>query len=216
MGNTRVAAVAGAMAAALLAAGCGPGGAGTGSAPAPVSGTPAASGPAAPASTTGPFGRRAVYDEIMAVVTAAELRGSGTPGIGGPTPGRTAPAPTPTTEKERVAERAMACSAVWATYARPADGTGDRFDEAITDLRWRGWSAGEPREEKIGDKGDTMRSVALRKRGWTLNATHQVMREMVTGDNLLFIATEDACMKRFTARELELLEEGPGREGEQP
>jgi hypothetical protein len=155
-----------------------------------------------------------VYDEIMAVVTAAKLPGSHTPGIGGPTPGRTAPAPS--TEKGRVAERAMACSAVWATYARPADRTGDRFDEAITDLRWRGWSAGEPREEKIGDKGDTMRSVALTKRGWTLNATHQVMREMVTGDNLLFIATEDACMKRFTARELELLEEGPDRGGEQP
>ncbi|MFE0737929.1 hypothetical protein [Streptomyces sp. NPDC058855] len=202
MGNTRVAAVAGAMAAALLAAGCGPGGAGTGSATAPASAAPAASGPAAPASTTGPFGRRAVYDEIEAVVTAAKLPGFEMSQFIESSPSRSATAPA--TEKERVVRRAMACTASWSTWAGPLDGTKEGFDKAVHDLRSRGWAAGKP-EEETEDTGDVVLRVWLTKRGWTMGAMRRVMRDGAAADNIVFFATEDACMDRFTDEERDLL-----------
>lgn len=213
MGNTRVAAVAGAMAAALLAAGCGPGGAGTGSAPAPVSGTPAASGPAPAtpaasvpatpaASATGPFGRRAVYDEISAVVTEVKLPGFEIPQFDDSRRSRSATAPA--AEKERVVDRAMACSVMWGSPSSPVDVVGDGFDKAVAALRWRGWTAGEP-EEEARDDGSTLQRVLLTNRGWSMVAGRHVMGEDVPVETIIFLAREDVCMEQFSDRELDLL-----------
>ncbi|MER7619887.1 hypothetical protein [Streptomyces sp. NPDC126503] len=200
MGNTRVTAVAGAMAAALLAAGCGPGGSSTGAAPS--SRAPAASVFATPASTTGPFGQRAVYDEIAAVATAAKLPGFEIPQFDDSSPSRSATAPA--TEKERVVRRAMACSAIWGSLPSPVDLVGDGFDKAVADFRWRGWTVGEP-EEETRDDGATVQRVILTNRGWTMVAGRHVLGEDVPVETLLFLAREDVCMEQFTDRELDLL-----------
>ncbi|MFE5712531.1 hypothetical protein ACFQ7J_17195 [Streptomyces sp. NPDC056501] len=206
MRNTRWAAVAGAMAATLLATGCG-GGSGTG-------GTAASATPATSVAATTPvvFDQRAVYEEIMAVAVAAELPDTHLPGIGGPASG---PSPTPSTEEERLEERGMSCTAAWSVAVPPGDRVRDEYDKVVDTLIWKGWTAGKPHEEKAGGKRgtDTIVRVTLKKRGWTLIANYNAMGGGVLGEILFFMATEDTCMEQFTEEELDRLF---SKGGEQP
>ncbi len=197
MRNTRWVAVAGAMAATLLATGCG-GGTGTG-------GTASSAIPTTSVAATTPtvFDQRAVYDEIIKVAIAAELPDTQLPGIGGPDSG---PSPTPSTEEQRLQERGMACTAAWSAAVPPGDRTRDGFDKVVDTLIWKGWTAGKP-EEKVGGKrsDDIIVRVTLKKRGWTLIASYNAMGGGSMGEILFFMATEDVCMEQFTEEELDQL-----------
>ncbi|MGA5194714.1 hypothetical protein [Streptomyces exfoliatus] len=186
---TRWAAVAGAAAAALLAAGCGPG--------------------AKPEA----FGRQTAHAEITAAVEGAGLPESGTPGVGGPTPTESAPGPTPTTERERVAARMAACSAGWQYVGPLVEGSRGGFDKAVAALVGEKWVQEQRQVEKLDDKGSTMVGVTLKKRGWTMLARHHSSRQTLSLEVISLQASEDSCMKQFTEKELDLLD---GGDGEQP
>ncbi|MGA5066150.1 hypothetical protein ACPB9E_20715 [Streptomyces exfoliatus] len=209
MRNTRWVAVAGAMAATLLATGCG-GGTGTG-------GTASSAIPTTSVAATTPtvFDQRAVYDEIMEVAIAAKLPDTDLPGIGGPTSG---PSPSPSTEEERLQERYLSCTASWSGLVPPPEGEGsaggvrDEFEETVDAFVRKGWTAGRPDERKTGDEGDTLVGFTLEKRGWTLAANYKLY-EINGAELLLYMATEDSCMEQFTEEELDRLF---SENGEQP
>ncbi|MFD3537322.1 hypothetical protein [Streptomyces sp. NPDC058664] len=176
--STRWAAVGGAVAVAFLGTGCGAG-----------AGAEA-------------FDREAVHTEIVAAVEGAGLPKSGTPGLGGSTP---TPGPTPSTERERVEERAAACSAAWQYVGPVVDGSRGGFDKAVAALAGERWSQSQRQVEKLDDKGGTMVGVTLEKRGWTLYARHHSARQGLSMDMISFQASEDSCMKQFTEKEMESL-----------
>ncbi|MFF1510814.1 hypothetical protein [Streptomyces sp. NPDC058326] len=179
--GTRWAAVAGVTAVALLGAACGPG---------------------AGAET---FGREAAHTEIVAAVEDAGLPESDLPGFGGPTPTGSAPAPTASTERERVAERAAACSAGWQYIGPVTEGSRGGFDKAVAALAGERWSQSQRQVEKLDDKGGTGVAVTLKKRGWTLYARHHSARQGLSMEMISFQASEDACMARFTDKEWDSL-----------
>ncbi|MEV6198756.1 hypothetical protein AB0M64_02135 [Streptomyces sp. NPDC051771] len=163
------------LAAALLAAGCGS----RGDAPA--------------------FGREAARAEIRAAVADAGLPESELPG-----PGEAAVTATPSTERERVAQRAAACAAGWQYIGPAVDGSLGKYGKALTALEGKGWAAsGERKEVPIGEDG-RLTQVVLKKDGWTLYARHMPSRAL-GADTVSFNATEDACMRQFTEREVGLL-----------
>ncbi|MFD9244087.1 hypothetical protein ACFV0D_19550 [Streptomyces sp. NPDC059556] len=175
------AAVAGATAAVVLGAGCGTG---------------AGGGAAAPA-----FGRETAHAEIVAAVKQAGLPKSDLPGVGGPVPTGSTPRPTPSTDQERLQERALACTASWQYVGPPVDGSRGALEKAVTALVAEDWVQGERQVEKLDDKGGTMLQHTLRKRGWTLYARHTGMRGSMTMEMVSLQATENACMNRFTEQE---------------
>ncbi|MFF3836669.1 hypothetical protein [Streptomyces sp. NPDC001930] len=177
--------VAGATAAVVLGAGCG---AGTGT------------GGGASA-----FGRETAHAEIVAAVEKAGLPKSGLPGIGGPTPTGSTPLPTPSTERERLAERAAACTAAWQYVGPPVDGSRGGLEKAVTALVGKDWVQGERQVEKLDEKGGTMLQITLRKRGWTMYARHTGVQQSLTMEMISLRATENACMNRFTEQEKEAL-----------
>ncbi|WP_030547783.1 hypothetical protein [Streptomyces exfoliatus] len=183
------AAVAGATAAALLAAGCGPG------------------------AKPGAFGRQAAHAEITAAVEGAGLPESDLPGTGGPTPTGSTPEPTPTTERERVAARMAACSTGWQYVGPLVEGSRGDFDKAVAALVGEKWVQDQRQVEKLDDKGSTMVAVTLKKRGWTLFGRHHSAPQTLSLEMISLQASEDSCMKQFTDKELDLLE---GEGGEQP
>ncbi|CAM5546450.1 hypothetical protein GCM10010222_26350 [Streptomyces tanashiensis] len=180
-------AVAGATAAVLLGAGCG---AGTGS----------GEGASAPS-----FGRETAHTEIVAAVEKAGLPKSDLPGIGGPTPTGSTPRPTPSTERERLEERALACTAAWQYAGPPVDGSRGDLEKAVTALVGKGWVQGERQVEKLDEHGGTMLQITLRKRGWVMYARHTGVQQSLTMEMISLHATETACMNRFTEQERKAL-----------
>ncbi|MDX2558610.1 hypothetical protein PV371_02935 [Streptomyces sp. TX20-6-3] len=182
----RWATVAGATAAVVLGAGCGPG-AGT-------------AGGAAAA-----FGRQTAHAEIVAAVKKGGLPKSDLPGIGGPTPSGSTPLPTPSTDRQRLEERAYACTAAWQYVGPPVDGSRGAFEKAVTALVAEGWVQGERQVEKIGVKGGTMLQFTLRKRGWVMYARHAGVSQSLSMEMISLNATETACVDRFTEQEKKAL-----------
>ncbi|MFH9721880.1 hypothetical protein ACH4M4_02790 [Streptomyces sp. NPDC017254] len=190
--DSRWATVAGATAVVLLGAGCGPG---------------AGSGGGGSA-----FGREAAHAEIVAAVEKAGLPKSDLPGLGGATPTGSTPLPTPSTERERLAERAAACTAAWQYIGPPVDGSRGGFDKAVAALVGEEWVQGQRQVEKLDEKGGTLVQVTLRKRGWTMFARHTGVQQSLTMEMISLQATENACMGRFTEQERKSLF---GEDGEQ-
>ncbi|KQX53151.1 hypothetical protein ASE09_08070 [Streptomyces sp. Root66D1] len=174
---------------ALLGAGCGPGTA-----------TPA-------------FGRTAAHDEIVAAVEGAGLPESALPEIGGPTPSGATPRPTPSTDRERAAERAAACSTGWQYIGPVAEGSRAGFDKAVAALTGKRWNQTQRQVEKLDEKGGTSVSVTLDKQGWTMYARHHSARQGLSMDIISFQASENSCMAKLTDKERESL---LGDDGEQP
>ncbi|GHF93556.1 hypothetical protein [Streptomyces zaomyceticus] len=181
--DSRWAKVAGAAAVVLLGAGCGTGSGGGDSA----------------------FGREAAHAEIVAAVEKAGLPKSDLPGIGGPTPTDSTPAPTPSTERERLQERAVACSASWQYLGPPVDGSRPGVEKAVAALVGEDWVQGERQVEKLDEKGGTMLQITLRKRGWVLYARHTGAQQGLGMEMIALHATETACMNRFTEQEQKVL-----------
>ncbi|MET9675681.1 hypothetical protein ABZY68_21680 [Streptomyces sp. NPDC006482] len=171
-----MAAVAGVLAAVLFGAGCGAEGAGSGG-----------------------FGREAAQEEIRAAVA-----GAGLPKSELPEPGAVTPTATPTAERDRIAQRAGACTAAWQYVGPVVEGARGKYDRTVAALAKEGWTAGNRQVEKLDDKGGTSVGVTLKKSGWTLFARHHAPKTMAM-DMVSFQATEDACMSRFSERERELL-----------
>ncbi|ALO08018.1 hypothetical protein AQF52_2423 [Streptomyces venezuelae] len=190
MRGTRWAAVvAGVGAVALLGTGCGAVGAGE------------------KAGSVG-FGREAAQGEIRAAVA-----GAGLPESDLPEPGEASPTASAGSERERLAQRAAACTAAWQYVGPTLDGARGKFDRTLTALVEESWKTGNRQVEKLDEKGGTSVAVTLRKRGWTLMARHHASKTVVM-DVVSFQATEDVCMSRFTERETELLfgdDEGDGK-----
>ncbi|MEU3427215.1 hypothetical protein [Streptomyces gardneri] len=181
MRGTRWAAVAaGAGAVALLGTGCGTVGVGekTGS---------------------GGFGREAAQGEIRAAVA-----GAGLPESGLPETGEASSTASAGSERERLAQRAAACTAAWQYVGPTVDAARGKFDRTLAALVEEGWKTGNRQVEKLDEKGGTSVAVTLRKRGWTLMARHHASKTVVM-DVVSFQATEDVCMSRFTERETKLL-----------
>ncbi|MFD9046488.1 hypothetical protein [Streptomyces zaomyceticus] len=181
--DSRWAKVAGATAVVLLGAGCGTGGGGGDSA----------------------FGRDAAQAEIVAAVEKAGLPESDLPGAGGATPTDATPGPTPSTERERLQERAAACSAAWQYVGPPVDGARPGVEKAVTALVGEDWVQGERQVEKLDEKGGTMLQITLRKRGWVLYARHTGAQQGLGVEIVALHATETACMNRFTEQERKVL-----------
>ncbi|WP_405853357.1 hypothetical protein OG361_12285 [Streptomyces sp. NBC_00090] len=159
------------------------------------------------------FGREAARAEIVAAVAAAGLPESELPGLGAPEPTDSAsPRPTPSTERERLELRVAACAAAWQYMGPVVDGARGKFDATVATLAREGWAAGKRHEEKLDDKGSTTAAVTLKRNGWTLMARHTAGRAAMTMDAVTFHATEDACMRQFGEREMELLF-GDGEQG---
>ncbi|MET9542111.1 hypothetical protein ABZY16_32195 [Streptomyces sp. NPDC006553] len=179
--------VAGTTAAVVLGTGCGAGtgsgGGGSGSA----------------------FGRETVHAEIVAAVEKAGLPKSDLPGVGGPIPTGSTPRPTPSTERERLEERAVACTAAWQYVGPPVVGSRGDLEKAVTALVGKDWVQGERQVEKLDDKGGTMLRITLRKRGWVMYARHTGVQQSLTMEMISLQATENACMNRFTDQEKESL-----------
>ncbi|MEX0171376.1 hypothetical protein [Streptomyces sp. LMG1-1-1.1] len=148
----------------------------------------------------GGFGREAAQAEIRAAVA-----GAGLPKSELPEPGQVTATATPADERERIAQRAAACSAAWQYVGPVADGSRGGFDEAVAALAGERWSQSQRQVEKLDDKGGTMVAVTLKKQGWTLYARHQSTRQGLSMDLISFQASEDSCMARFTAKELDTL-----------
>ncbi|MFD4316657.1 hypothetical protein [Streptomyces sp. NPDC058548] len=184
--------VAGVTAAVVLGAGCG---AGTGAGPRTGGGASA-------------FGRETAHAEIVAAVEKAGLPKSDLPGIGGATPtastGST-PRPTPSTDRQRLEERALACTAAWQYVGPPVDGSRGDLEKAVTALVAEGWVQGERQVEKLDEKGGTMLQFTLRKRGWVMYARHTGVTQSLSMEMISLQATETACMNRFTEQEKESL-----------
>ncbi|MFJ5142593.1 hypothetical protein [Streptomyces sp. NPDC088707] len=181
--------VAGAAAVVVLGAGCGAGnGAGPGG------------GASAPS-----FGREAAHGEIVAAVKKAGLPKSDLPGIGGPTPSGSTPLPTPSTDRQRLQERAHACTAAWQYVGPPVDGSRGDLEKAVTALVAEGWVQGERQVERLDAKGGTMLQFTLRKRGWVMYARHAGVTQSLSMEMISLNATETACMNRFTEKEKEAL-----------
>ncbi|MFB6843088.1 hypothetical protein [Streptomyces sp. NPDC056361] len=180
-----MAAVAGVLAAVLFGAGCGTvgGGAGAGS---------------------GAFDREAAQEEIRTAVA-----GAGLPKSELPEPGSVTPTATPTAERDRIVQRAAACTAAWQYVGPVVEGARGKYDRTVAALVEKGWTAGNRQVEKLDDKGGTSAAVTLKKSGWTLFARHHAPTTMAM-DMVSFQATEDACMSRFSEREMDLL---TGEEG---
>ncbi|MFH8710255.1 hypothetical protein [Streptomyces zaomyceticus] len=181
--DSRWAKVAGATAVVLLGAGCGTGTGGGNSS----------------------FGREAAQAEIVAAVEKAGLPKSDRPGSGGETPTDSTPGPTPSTERERLQERAAACSAAWQYVGPRVDGSRPGVEKAVTVLVGEGWVQGERQVEKLDEKGGTMLQITLRKRGWVLYARHTGARKGPAVEIVGLHATETACMNRFTEQERKIL-----------
>ncbi|MET9727928.1 hypothetical protein [Streptomyces zaomyceticus] len=181
--DSRWAKVAGAAAVVLLGAGCGTGGGGGDSA----------------------FGRDAAQAEIVAAVEKAGLPESDLPGAGGATPTDATPGPAPSTERERLQERAAACSAAWQYVGPPVDGSRPGVEKAVTALVGEDWVQGERQVEKLDEKGGTMLQITLRKRGWVLYARHTGAQQGLGVEIVALHATETACMNRFTEQERKVL-----------
>ncbi|WP_329278270.1 hypothetical protein [Streptomyces sp. NBC_00691] len=178
--------VAGAAAVVVLGAGCGTGTGGGGGASA--------------------FGRETAHAEIVAAVEKAGLPKSDLPGIGGATPtGSTSPRPTPSTERDRLAERAAACTAAWQYIGPPVDGSRAGLEKAVATLVGEDWVQGERQVEKLDDKGGTMLQFTLRKRGWVMYARHAGVTQSLSMEMVSLNATETACMNRFTEQEKKVL-----------
>ncbi|WP_317875242.1 hypothetical protein [Streptomyces sp. SR27] len=175
---------------ALLGAGCGPGAAG------------------APA-----FGRTAAHDEVLAAVDGSGLPESDLPEIGGPAPTGATPRPTPSTARERAAERSAACSTGWQYIGPVAEGSRAGFDKAVAALAGKRWNQTQRQVEKLDEKGGTSVTVTLKKRGWTMNARHHSARQGLSMDIISFQASEDSCMAKLTEKERESL---LGDDGERP
>ncbi|MFE0647382.1 hypothetical protein ACFVZH_02165 [Streptomyces sp. NPDC059534] len=183
--GTRWAAVAGATAVVLLGAGCGTGaGAGGGGSA---------------------FGRETVHAEIVGAVEKAGLPKSDLAGPGGAGGTGSTPRPAPSTERERLEERVTACTAGWQYVGPPVDGSRRDFEEAVDALVGQAWTEGNRQVEKVGEEGDTMVGVTLKKRGWTLLARHHDVKQGLVVDMISLQATEDACMNKFTEQELDSL-----------
>ncbi|WP_306328812.1 hypothetical protein [Streptomyces venezuelae] len=181
------AAVAGATAVVALVAGCGTGaGAGGG------------------ASTASAFGRAQAQAEIVAAVETSGLPKSGRTGVGA-TPSGATPRPTPSTERERLEERAAACAAAWQYLGPPVDGARGAFEKAVTALVGEDWVQGERQVEKLDEKGGSTVQITLRKRGWVLYARHVDSRKSMDLEMVSLQATETACWNRFTAEEQKTL-----------
>lgn len=180
-----MAAVAGVLAAVLFGAGCG------------ADGGERAAG-------AGGFGREAAQVEIR---TAAA--GAGLPKSELPEPGQVS-ATAPADERERLAQRAAACTAAWQYIGPVVDGARGKFDRTVDALVGEGWTAGKRLEEKLDDKGGTHVGLTLKKSGWSLFARHSTSKT-VEMDIISFQASEDACMNGFSEREMDLLY-GEGRE----
>ncbi|MEU7068753.1 hypothetical protein AB0B30_02055 [Streptomyces narbonensis] len=183
--DRRWATVAGATAVVLLGAGCGTGTGAGGEASA--------------------FGRETAHAEIVAAVEQAGLPKSDLPGLGGATLTGSTPSPTPSTERERLAERAAACTAAWRYLGPPVDGSRGDLEKAVTALVGEDWVQGERQVEKLDEKGGTMLQITLRKRGWTMYASHTGVQQSLTMEMISLQATENACMNRFTEQEQESL-----------
>ncbi|MFJ5834872.1 hypothetical protein [Streptomyces sp. NPDC093089] len=168
--------VAGVVAAVLFGAGCGAEGTGAGG-----------------------FGREAAQEEIRAAVA-----GAGLPKSELPEPGSVTPTAAPTAERDRIVQRAAACTAAWQYVGPVVEGARGKYDATVAALGKEGWKAGKPFEEKLDDKGGTSVGVTLKKSGWTLFARHHAPTTMAM-DMVSFQATEDACMSRFSEREMDLL-----------
>lgn len=85
------------------------------------------------------------------------------------------------------------------------DGSLGKYDEALTVLAGKGWTeSGERRALPVGEGDGPLTQVVLKKDGWTLFARHMPSRTP-GADMVSFNATEDACMQRFTEREVGLL-----------
>lgn len=190
--DRRWAKVAGATAVVLLGAGCGTGAGGGASISA--------------------FGREAAHAEIVAAVEQAGLPKSDLPGVGGATPTGSTPRPTPSTERERLAERAAACTAAWQYIGPPVDGSRGDFEKAVTALVGKGWVQGQRQVEKLDEKGGTVLQFTLRKRDWTMLARHAAVQQSMSMDMISLHASENACMNRFTEQEKKTLF---GEDGEQ-
>lgn len=175
------AAVAGATAVVAFATGCG-------------TGTAAGGGASA-------FGRETAQAEIVAAVGKSGLPKSDLPGVGGATPTDSTPRPTPSTERERLQERAAACTAAWQYIGPPVDGSRAGLEKAVTALVAEDWVQGERQVEKLDDKGGTMLQITLRKRGWVMYARHTGAQQSLTMEMISLQATETACMNRFTEQE---------------
>ncbi|WP_328944904.1 hypothetical protein OG259_28870 [Streptomyces sp. NBC_00250] len=189
--DRRWATVAGATAVLLLGAGCGTG---------------AGAGDSA-------FGRETAHAEIVAAVEKSGLPKSDLPGLGGPTPTGSTPGPTPSTERERLAERAAACTAAWQYVGPPVDGSRDGFKKAVAALVGQKWTEGNRQVEKLDEHGGTLTGVTLKKRGWTLYARHTSAQQAMSLEMISLQASEDACMAKFGKRERETLF---GPDAEQP
>ncbi|MCB8907510.1 MULTISPECIES: hypothetical protein [unclassified Streptomyces] len=179
------AAVAGATAAVVLGAGCGTG-TGTGG-------------------RASAFGRATAHAEIVAAVEKAGLPKSDLPGVGGATPTGSTPRPTPSTERERLEERAFACTAAWQYIGPPVDGSRGDLEKAVTALVAEDWVQGERQVEKLDKTGGTMLQITLRKRGWVMYARHVGEQKSLVMEMISLQATETACMNRFTEQEQKVL-----------
>uniref|UniRef100_UPI0006E2B28B hypothetical protein n=1 Tax=Streptomyces aureus TaxID=193461 RepID=UPI0006E2B28B len=151
------------------------------------------------------FGRETAHAEIVAAVEKAGLPESDLPGIGGATPTDSTPRPTPSTERERLQERAVACSAAWQYVGPPVDGSRGDFEKAVTALVGEDWVQGERQVEKLDEKGGDLLQITLRKRGWVLYARHTGGQQSMGVQMISLHATETACMNRFTEQEQKVL-----------
>ncbi|MFF5917285.1 hypothetical protein ACFY8C_02895 [Streptomyces flavochromogenes] len=151
------------------------------------------------------FGRETAHAEIVAAVKKAGLPKSDLPGIGGPTPAGSTPLPTPSTDRQRLEERAYACTAAWQYAGPPVDGSRGDFEKAVTGLVAEGWVQGERQVEKLDPKGGTMLQFTLRKRGWVMYARHAGVTGSLSMEMISLNATETACMNRFTEQERKAL-----------
>ncbi|WP_145953695.1 MULTISPECIES: hypothetical protein [Streptomyces] len=179
--------VAGATAAVALVAGCGTG-AGTGGG----------------ASAASAFGREEAQAEIVAAVETSGLPKSGRAGAGA-TPTAATPRPTPSTERERLEERAAACTAAWQYLGPSVDGVKGAFEKAVTALAGEDWVQGERQVEKLDEKGGSTVQITLRKRGWVLYARHVGSGGSMDMEMVSLQATETACWNRFTEEEQKTL-----------
>ncbi|MGW1769742.1 hypothetical protein ACWCQL_37570 [Streptomyces sp. NPDC002073] len=152
---------------------------------------------------TGALGRDAVQAEIDAAARTAALPGKGMPKS---LPSGAASAPPGATQQQKLEARAAACTAGWQWMGTGAgefvSEPGKKYQAVVTALAKTGW-AEEARSEQpgAGGKGRSVRTV-LTKRGWTLYATHHALKPMAA---VFLNATENACMGKFTQKEMDLL-----------
>lgn len=188
---------------AILATGCG---AGLG----PADSNRAHTRSSASAATT--FDQKAVQRDLQVVVAAAGLTGGKVETGLGVTHEPPAGADTETRHKTAALfTRLIPCAVSWSPTdkqsrslhaANPA-GTQRKLEVMLSGLAARGWKLSTPsKETPVGDDG-TYFMASYKKKGWLLNARHLAAPSL---DQMMVIATEEACFSQLTSEEQALIE----------